>query len=79
MMVKSVVKIAGYRPENFTADQIRLVCTTLKWSGYRSKSKEEKLWIMAISKLHAASYDAMGNGNNKEAAKAPVKTKNCSV
>jgi hypothetical protein len=31
---------------------------------------------MAI-KLHAASYDAMGNGNNKEAAKAPAKTKNC--
>jgi hypothetical protein len=32
---------------------------------------------MAISKLHAASYDAMVNGNNKESTKAPAKTKNC--
>ena len=77
MMVKSVLAIGGYRPENFTAKQIRLVCATLKLSGYRSKSKEETLRIMAVSKLHAASYDAMGNRSNKEAAKAPAKTKNC--
>ncbi len=75
MMVKSVVTIGGYRPENFTADQIRQICATLKLTGCRSKSKEETLWIMAISKLHAQSYDAMGN--SKEVTKSPVKTENC--
>jgi hypothetical protein len=65
MMVKSVTKIAGYRAENFTADQIRQICAGLKLTGHRSKSKAEALRIIAISKIHADCYEAAGLSNNK--------------
>jgi hypothetical protein len=53
------------------ADQIRQICATLKLSGYRSKSKEETLRIMAISKLHAQSYDAMAAKNQQRPQQKP--------
>jgi hypothetical protein len=76
MMVKSsVVTIGGYKSENFTADQIRQICAALKLSGYWSKSKEEALQIMAISKIHVQCYDTVGI--SEDSTKAPAKTKYC--
>jgi hypothetical protein len=78
MMVKSVIKIAGYTAEYFTADQIWQICAGLKLTGYRSKSKDEALRIIAISKIHADCYEYAGISNDKPSGdKPPAKTKNC--
>ncbi len=76
MMVKSVASILGCKAELFTADQIRQLCAHLKLTGYRSKSKDEALRIIAVSKIHSELYDATGiTGDGAEKQKA--KTKNC--
>ena len=76
MMVKSVASILGYKAELFTADQIRQLCAHFKLTGYRSKSKDEALRIIAVSKIHSELYDATGiTGDGAE--KQPAKTKNC--
>ena len=52
MMVKSVASILDYKAELFTADQIGQFCAYLKLTGYWSKSKDEALRNIALSKIH---------------------------
>ncbi len=79
-MVKSVIKIAGYMAEYFTADQIWLICAGLKLTGYRSKSKDEAMRIISISKNHVDCYEYVGISNDKPSGdKPPAKTKNCII
>jgi hypothetical protein len=76
MMIKSVASILGYKAELFTADQTRQLCAHLKLTGFRSKSKDEALRIIAVSKIHSELYNATGiTGDGAE--KQPAKTKNC--
>jgi hypothetical protein len=51
----------------------------LKLTGYWSKSKDEALRIIAVSKLHSDVYDATGITGQctNEKEKQPAKTKSC--
>ncbi len=76
MLIKAVASILGYKAELLTADQIMQLCAHLKLTGYQSKSKEEALRIIAVSKIHSELNDATGIAGDG-AEKQPAKTKNC--
>jgi len=47
-MVKSVASICGIDAMLFSTEQLRLICSSFKLSGYRSKPKAELLQIIGV-------------------------------
>jgi hypothetical protein len=74
-MVKSVASICGIDAMLFSTEQLRLVCSSFKLSGYRSKPKAELLRSIGVGKIHQELYESSEKQNNMADAKAPAKTK----
>jgi len=77
-MVKSVTTICGIDAMTLSTEQLRLICASLKLSGYHSKPKAELLRIIGVGCLHRAlSATNLNVGSAAEAEKFPAKTCNC--
>jgi len=75
-MVKSVTTICGIDAMTLSTEQWRLICASLRLSGYRSKPKAELLQIIGVGCLHQAlcATNLLGC-NATEAEKNPAKTR----
>ena len=76
-MVKSVASICGIDAMLFSTEQLCLICSSFKLSGYHSKPKAELLRIIGVGKIHQELYESSEKQNNMADAKAPAKMKNC--
>jgi hypothetical protein len=51
-MVKSIATICGIDAITFSTEQLHLICSSLKLTGYHSKPKVDLLQIIAFGKIH---------------------------
>ena len=76
-MVKSIATICGIDAMTFSTEQLRLICSSMKLSGYRSKPKAELLRIIAVGKIHQSLTHFSEDPNDGPEPKTPAKTRNC--
>jgi len=75
-MVKSIATICGIDAMTST-EQLHLICSSMKLSGYSSKPKAELLWIIGIGKIHQSLSHFSEDPSKSFEPKTPAKTHNC--